>query len=559
MKRLAFVTSLILVFGFHAVAQNLESLVNELSGKLQTVNTGKKEIGQSLRLLDRGVLMLEITETDSKGKTRTTSYVFNPADIDKHTLLPQTRSSVIVLEPMAEAKQKVFKKTYESESPKFVYQFKIYASDINNARDLAGTIKTLIAEAKKKVDSRLTLTGYNDRTEWLRQHNIQVQANDKNFDQAWEVRSFPGSVSFRQQINGKKNNVNNVYDLNLSTLHPMSIRFVVKDNVFGLKVETANGNKYIRYQKDGNFNGYVKNFFIATNDVEDARDIKQVLTGLIKDSKKKIENILPENNGIAEAIEKFNDKNNQIQLKDKTLEQELSGDCLLQFKLIENKKGKTYEHLYKVELSDIYPKNIRYTSNGSSLYILLPVKGEERFIQHIENGKLQNYRSKLFLYTGQIDDAIFLTEMFKNAVKQCAQKNKGKYDFSNKSLPELKQLLARQIKNLENDTKSVEQIIEFDEENIIRLKKNVMSSKSGTEYIYEIGLNDLNPKSVRIKISGKKATVSVSTNQNAKIIKFYKNGKIQPYKKDLSIEAIDIQNAKNIAGILKSLIEKSGN
>ncbi len=540
-------------------SQNFQTLLDDFAGALQTVNAEKKEITQTLEPLDQGVLLLRITETDSKGKSKTTEYLFNIADIDKHTLLPRTKGSVIVLEPMAEAKQRVIKKIYDNGSPKYVYQLKIYATDINNARELAKKIKALIEPAKKSAASRIQLNGYAERIDWLKNHATEIQRENKTFTQAWDEDHFPGSLIFKQEIKAKKSSGSKEYHFHLATLHPRRIKFVVKDNIFGLKVETSSGDKLIRTLKDGNPAGYVKSIFIATDDVELARDFRKVLDDLIKDAEKKIDNLLPESNSINELIEKFNENNRTVQLKDRTLEQHLNGNCLLEYKLTETKKGKTYEHIYRVELQDLYNKNIRYVANGTSIYILLPVKAENKFIAHIENGKTQAYRSKMFIYVNQAEDAIVFTRMFKNAIKKCASKNKKKYDFEELTVSSLKNLLVKNTGNVENESKTIEQILEFDEDNIIRLKKVTGTSKSSTEYIYEIGLNDLNPNSVKIKISGKTVEVTVSTKQSAKIIKYYKNGKIQPYRKDMIFAARDIQNAKKIAGILTGLIKKSGN
>ena len=84
--------------------------------------------------------------------------------------------------------------------------------------------------------------------------------------------------------------------------------------------------------------------------------------------------------------------------------------------------------------------------------------------------------------------------------------------------------------------------------------QNVITTKSSSkELIYEADLSDLNPKSIKIKVSGKKINVEIATKHLEKLIQYYKDGKIQAYQNKFNIPAPDIETARKIKRALYDL------
>ncbi|MFN7603858.1 MAG: hypothetical protein ACK5R0_20905, partial [Bacteroidota bacterium] len=68
-------------------------------------------------------------------------------------------------------------------------------------------------------------------------------------------------------------------------------------------------------------------------------------------------------------------------------------------------------------------------------------------------------------------------------------------------------------------------------------------------------LSDINPTSVNYEIKGKWLYVTFETNFKNKIIKAYKDGKIQPYVYSVDILVKDIETARSTITALKRLAE----
>ncbi|KJD36468.1 hypothetical protein PW52_04755 [Tamlana sedimentorum] len=90
----------------------------------------------------------------------------------------------------------------------------------------------------------------------------------------------------------------------------------------------------------------------------------------------------------------------------------------------------------------------------------------------------------------------------------------------------------------------------------VKLTEVFSNLKKSVEGIFEFGLADINPKNISIATAGKSALVELNTNHLEKIIKTYEDGNIKSYSYKLAIQATDIENARNIAALLKQTIEQ---
>jgi hypothetical protein len=84
---------------------------------------------------------------------------------------------------------------------------------------------------------------------------------------------------------------------------------------------------------------------------------------------------------------------------------------------------------------------------------------------------------------------------------------------------------------------------------------DVNSKGSGGEEIYEFNLSDINPLSIEVDVKGKWLYVSMETDFKGKIIKYYKNGKIQPYTSRIEFAVNDVDASRNLVSALKKSIK----
>jgi hypothetical protein len=115
------------------------------------------------------------------------------------------------------------------------------------------------------------------------------------------------------------------------------------------------------------------------------------------------------------------------------------------------------------------------------------------------------------------------------------------------------------IREVTLDELTVFQKLERVEEgNVNKLKfthRDINAKGSGGEEIFEFNLSDINPLSVEVEVKGKWLNVVMETEFKGKIIKAYKDGKIQPYTNRIEFAINDVDASRNVVSALKKAIK----
>ncbi len=547
----------ILILATLSNAQDFDTALQNISGQLATVQSGKKEYQQSVDSSGPGIVILHIDEVDSKGKTKSYVYEFNLADIDPNTVRAYAKHDVFTVSMTTKKKQKLIKKTLDNEKTNYVYELIIYATDPDNGRNLVKSIKEAIPAARKILDKRLALHGYTERLNWLKKHIGNVELSKKQITQELTEKSdYPGSVSLHKNIITGKNEKDKIFDFNLAYLNPKQIDFYINGDVFGLKIATKRGKKLIKLTENNEQKAYTNKFYIATKNVEEARDLQKVLMDIIPLAKQKLEAALPEVSGLQDGIKTLNGLIESVKVNDTEYGQNFSGDCIINFTQNINEAKKSYSDLYEFNLADLNKKQIKTKTKGKVIVVELNTKSDHKYIKYSRNDELKGYKSTFNIYTPGPEQAIVVQKVLKKLTMKCQEKFDPKkqkpLDFNQAA-----QLLQENLKNFNIGDTGYEQSVDFTDGNKNLKYQNVITNKSSSkELIYEVDLSDLNPKSIKIKVSGKKINVEIATKHLEKLIKYYKDGKIQAYQNKFDIPAPDIETARNIKRALQNLIKK---
>jgi hypothetical protein len=542
------------MIGLQINAQQFDNAVQALSDAITTVKANKKEINQSVESTQPGVLLITVEEVSSSGKTTTKSYEFNASDIDHHTVKAITKKDVITVQLLTNQKQKLIKQTLNNEKVSYINKFVIYGEDIDNARDLVEKIKATIAPAKKITDDRLSLSGYNDRLDWLVSNIGDVEEGDKSFSQQLEVNNdYKGSVSLKRTINTGKSSKAYVYDFNLSTLDPNRILFKVEGAFFNLSVETKRKNKTVKVTQDGVQKNYTANFKITCKNIEQARDIQKVLKEIIPLAEKEFKSKIKPVSSISQGVEMLNNLMGTVESNETTITQNIDGNCVQTFDQ-QNVTGKKTQHnIYTYNLIDLNKNKVNYSSKGKFIIIELFTKANNKFIKYINNDVLKPYTNNFKIYFPRIEDAIIAQNILVKMIELSANDPENK--FVKGSLSSMAEKLQNAVGEVNLGDKTYQQELEIIEGGkVLKYKNTIVTKKSSKEKLYEVNISDLKDKSVKIKTSGKSVMVVVKTIHLEKIIKYYENGNIKSYQNTINIQANDIENARQIANLLKAII-----
>ena len=140
-----------------AVQQVFEKAINELAKyKVDYFKSWIYMVAKNhclMKLRDKGKLPAELhdrylstpaEETDQKGAKVINEYEFNLADIDPYAVRQETQKDVILVSLTVRNKQKLVKVYKNDEVVGYDEQLKIRAKDVDNAREIAGGLASVL-------------------------------------------------------------------------------------------------------------------------------------------------------------------------------------------------------------------------------------------------------------------------------------------------------------------------------------------------------------------------------------------------------------------------------
>lgn len=413
------ITILSLFVTFLSTAQDLTTEVEAISTHLTTVNNGKKDFNQTISVIDPTVVNITVEEVDSKGNSSTKSYIINPADIKKNGVKKVVKKNLIYVE--VPTSQKLIKLTTNNEKVSYVNSLKVYASDINNARELVSKIKEAIPRAQQLVDQRITLTTYQECINWLENNIGSVSSSSWDYTQSInENSSYPGSIEFNKEIISTKSTENTKYLFNLLLLNPKTVSFKIYGDLFSVTVETNKAVKTIKYLEDGLQKNYTNKITIACSDIEQARDLRKVLKTIIPLAEESFNNSISPITNNSSGITRLNNLTGSFSINDSSFKQRFTGECIIDYTKEYDKGDDTEISDFNLSLNDINKNKINYNSKGELLFVDIFTKNEEPFIKHITNGEDVKYEKMVRFYVPSIENAILLKQTLKDLIFLCS-------------------------------------------------------------------------------------------------------------------------------------------
>jgi len=535
-------------------AQSYEDLVSELSGLLQTVTAGSKEYDQSVELTPKGNILYTLTQTDSKGRSKTTVYEFNFADIDPHTVRAAAQRDVMTVSMSTEKLQKLIKKQYDDEKISYINKLSFYAIDPDNGRKIAEQVKKIIPVARKLLEKRLSLSGYDDRINWLQSHTGMVEFPDKGVEQSLEKGKYPGSLIYQKDIAAAKSDKSYTYYFNLAFMDPRRVKFEIKGNMLTVRLETAHQKKLIKQVNNASgLNSFVNKVNIVAQDIEQARDMKKVLEDLIPLAKEKLDKKIPKISTLNEGYDLLNKIAANASTEKLEYAQSFEGNCIMKFHQAVTGNNITQENVYTFSLSDLHPQKAETAIKTGLLAVKIPVKNNKKFIKHIRDGVLQNYKDEIYVMVPAAEEGYMVQSLLKQMSEKCNAAKKDKKLSPSEAI----EVLENTLNEVSIGNTVYEEEIKIDLDNRkLEFKKVVNDGRTTKEYLYEVSLDDLDPKSLEIIVSGKKVAVIAKTRHLEKNIKSYKDGKVQPYQNKMEIISGSIEDARKIKNALRTILKQ---
>jgi len=561
--------NIVLIFAFAVIshqsnAQLIKESVSNIQDLISEVTFGDETYKQEIKTRETECLItLTVNDLDDD---KIYAYQFNIADINPQKLKFETKKNQVIVTGETIANRDLIYSTENGESAKYVHEFNLYAKDIESARAIVNTFKSVNSNCEEaQSNAKFVLKDsqqFMDGITYLSTNLPKtVDVSEAKMSQRFDYeKNFLPVLTFEVKDNEKNEVV--TYTFNISDIDQQSIIFDTnKGNVF-ITGEVTGKNKYIAVEKNGIRENYSKDFQFYMQNIEDARKFVAALQFLKQKSDDYIQSLgspLANVTTIPDYLNFINQKINKVTAGEKSVEQSLKKSdqkVPLVTLTVKDEAGSALTD-YDFNLADINESKVNFETVRNYIEINLSVSGGKKFIRVTENGSLKNYDDEIELNAGTIEEARTLVEAFKKVVAMAKEEfNQQLSQFDNMSESDLSQALFQNIKDVLVDDDSYLQKLTSDEQNACILifdQKDVSKEKN---YSYKFNLIDISAPSIKYETKGDEVLVEMETKNKKDLIEFSEDGTVKNFEKSLAIRSADLENARMTALILKKLAEK---
>ena len=530
--------------------QKLESL-NQL---LEKIETGKEVHEQSIAFEKENpyrVSFSRITTTVKNGKTKEVKSKFHIGFLDKNQVRIKTSKNEMQL-LLGSGKNKLIENFEEEESKGYDDKFSILCDNVDNARAMDTLFEEIIPLANEIWEKENELpTDFDALFSFIKNKIGSIDYDNENrVEQTLSQNTnYSDRINFSiEKFDKKGSESKNEYDFSFGDLNPSKVRLEIKKQQVVLSVSSTGGLKYITATDEKDESEFTDKCDLFFETPEQAILTKRALEKFIPIAKKEVELRMPKSVSTEEAKQKFQFHLKKVEIKDKSIEQDLSFDgrqAILE--ITTDKDGKSIIDKRIFDFSDC-SDNPDSDIDKSSMAISIKTGKSKKYVQVFENGEQENYDNEITFYAPDVETHRQMMALLPIILKESASK------ITTENLDWLSNE-AGKINEINSDLSQTLEKVAADEPCKVQLKQTENKGKKEEELLSEFNLYDINPRSVEMEIKGKNVFIEAETVGKDEIIQQYKdNGKLS-YQKTIQIPVRNIVVGKKFAASLRNLIE----
>jgi len=534
------------------VAQDDISWLNSYTTE---ITAGSNTINYTFKSLDNNPCKISIQEkkTDKKGASSTMMYQFYLSDLNTSAMNFKTSGSVAVVNLAIKQSQKFIRVYKDGVLSGYESDVTITMSEIDKARSFIDAMKSNVENCKS---TERKWTSRSEALQWMAQNIGKSETSGTIYIQSFK----PGDKSYLASIETESTDTKGVKqtqlcDFNLNDINAAKINMVVAGKTFKIELPVRENNYYIRLKKGADEISYVKEVEIFSDDLEQARNILNGMVYLVNETpapeRKKWDSYTAALSFVKENVKEVKSGTSTIG-QSFSFEVSPSGSVQLATQK-KDSKGVAVQNNKTIYLSDLQPL-VAIEASSKSINLNLSTKEKVKYIKESnENGTL-GFSGAIELYETDLDKAREIARALEFAIEKS---DKGLLEFG--SVDKAINWIKSNVSEVKVDAEKINQSINIipSEENKIELTTVTTDAKGvAVIEIFDIYPEDLKNENCKIKISGKKLAVVVSTGKT-KYIKCFKDNILQGYSSDADVLFDDVQKAKNFIVALNLLREKS--
>lgn len=550
----------LLCFSMSAQSEALKQQQQSLIGKIGKVENSKSTFTQQWSFDDEVPYRVKLTviETDKKkGKTETTEYRFNLADLDENLVREETSRDLKYITAGVGGKQNMVEVFEDGKQQNYDDEVSILVGDSQAADDLRDRLRSIIPAAKVLDKQRLKINGYDEMVSWLQTNVTDFSLGDEVYKISFKpAEQDPLIYDYSITQSDGKGSTNSLYTINLADLDPYSIKLDVRGKSIKVQAETERDQRFVTLFEDGEMKNYDDELNFLMGDVEHARDLAEVLRLVIPEAKERRSQSLVPITDLAAGLEAFKGGLVDFEQEDDKFKHEFDENCYTTYRLLEtDSKGETTENSYEFHFGDLADNNISTKVSGKDIFVIGAVKNGDDFIKNFRDGEQRNYTDEVEFRAQGIENAKMLAFQLKQIIAGCDEQQKKMLATTQKGV--LSDGIVGQVDAFKDPNEpEYEQHLTVNEEDCSIVFSTISPKGKGVEKMrYEVFLKELNQEALRPEVSGKVMSVELLTIHNEDHIKSYKDDEVEKYTNKFEIRVPGITEARRLIAGLKQLLE----
>lgn len=531
--------SSISIMGYSQITNDNVSFIQKEIKEIQIEN---KSFQQKIELIKNdGKAKIAVVEIDKKGNSTQNEYSFNFRDISKEALKYKIDKDLIKITVSTTAKSNFIEVRKAGEFSKYENEFEFFVRDYEKAKSIIEKLGEIQAHFLSKNPENAPPKAFDDATDWLTNNLSNVKTEKLNLDQT--ISFDPRNTliaTFTTKLSTSKGTEVVFYKFNLADLNCENLSIKVNGQLFSLEIPTKAKSKFISVNENGKSKSNSADLEILSTDLDKIKLWRDAFKTIAADGVSISEKFIPD----------VENSKNAIQYLKNAYPLEISEncDCTIGFK--DGEKNKKYSFNF-FDLDEFSPV---FKVSGSDYQVNIKSKGGQNFISEFEGEELDKFTNSMAFLHGDLEKFRYMDKALKTIIKTCQDTYKLNVP-SGKVLDRLNWLKVK-IPNFKNESTSINQKLEFTNEEPCKLKYKTTVNTSGKGKIteYEIKPYLLDVYSSMVKISGKNAFVTFNTIAKEKVIAITEDGKPGNFTNTFSIQIDDIQRAKEVYEVFRTVI-----
>ena len=526
-----------------------------LSKNIGEVKIGTDHFVQSVTYDQAKPYLLNYTQTKTDSKGVATNYVFyfNLDDINKNTITISISGNLMKVKLATKGNQNFIKVTKNNEPQSYDKDIEIVFDDLDKARNTINALNAAIANTKPILPTFKSKKEALDKIgTWISKSNAGTNQYTQSF--AFDVAN-PDKLTIILNITETKGKTEEskfefyTFDADANLV---GVSASGKDAQITLNIKGK--VKYIKVFKNNIQQSYDDQIVLHSHDIESARQAAEAFRYIVNNSEYKSQtykSVSEALNLLKEGVSNVTSGATQI---NQTVGYSSGEPYLLTFKTVKtDSKGAAteesfsfYPYILDNKLSNVYV-------SGKIISLVLKGKDKTKLIRSSKNGEIQNYVGEVEI---QFSDILIARDVFasiSNIIDKSVPKVKT---WSSKSTAAA--FATSGIKDLSIGKIQVKQKMEMVGNDECKFNYNFITvDEKGVskEEIFEFSMIDINKLKIIINADGKVIKLKIETKKQEKLIKYYKDSKLQNFASSLEFIFDDYNLARQVQ---ESLIYVAG-